>query len=403
MQLIMKFLKLPRYILAFFVVLIIRLIRSWILVRFDGLVSTRIGHFAGNTEMYLCEHDACINIPAQKYIDFFLYIEPVCNQQLLIMWKRALNIWPEWIVAPIIRVNRLIPGGGCHEVGQNTQSARDVHNLFDRFPSHLNFTPDEETRGEAGLRQMGLPNGAQFVCLNVRDSAYLSEHLPSIDWSYHNYRDSDIQNYVMTAEELADRGYFVIRMGAKVNKAINSKNPKVIDYATNGMRNDFMDIYLGAKCTFCITTGTGWDGIPEVWRCPIVYVNMVPLGRLHTFSSKFLSITKRHVWQSSQKTLTFSEIFLQGVGFSMSTSDFESRCVDLIENTPEEIRNVAIEMAERLEGSWPVQPDDEVLQHRFWEMFATYAVDGYAGNPMHGEIRARFGTAFLRSNPEWLQ
>ncbi len=389
--------------LAFFAVITIRLIRPWILVRFEALRSTRIGHFAGNVEMYLCERDVKVNIPVQNYIDIFYITEPISNQQLATMWKRILHIWPVWIVAPIIRVNRLFPNGACHEVGQNTQGASDVLNLLDQLPSHLYFTNKEETRGKAGLLKMGLPIGAKFVCLNVRDSAYLDAHMPNYDWSYHNYRDSNIQNYVLAAEALAEYGYFVIRMGAKVNSSINSINPKIIDYAINGMRNDFMDIYLGGKCAFCITTGSGWDSIPEIFRRPIVFVNMVPLGFLHTSSSKFLSISKRHLWKSSRKTLTLSEIFNNGVGFCMNGQDFQLQGVELIENTAEEIRDIAVEMATRIDGSWLQHEDDASLQQRFWEIFPTNSVDSYAGNRLHGEIRARFGAAFLRNNREWLQ
>ena len=389
--------------LAFFAVITIRLIRPWILVRFEALRSTRIGHFAGDVEMYLCERDAKINIPVQNYIDIFYITEPISNQQLATMWKRVLYIWPEWLVAPIMLVNRLLPSGGCHEVGQNTQGARDVHNLLDQLPPHLIFTKDEEAWGKAGLLEMGLPIGAQFVCLNVRDSAYLGEHMPNNDWSYHNYRDCDIQNYVMTADALAECGYFVIRMGAKVNASINSANPKVIDYAANGMRSDFMDIYLGAKCAFCITTGSGWDCIPEMFRRPLVYTNMLPLGCLNTFSSKSLSITKRHVWESSGKALTLSEIFSNGVGFCMNAQDFHLHGVSLIENTPEEIRDIAVEMATRIDGSWHPHEDDASLQQRFWELFPTNALDSYSGNRLHGEIHAHFGAVFLRNNLEWLQ
>ncbi len=232
--------------------LIIRLIRPWLLVRIGALISSRIGHFAANTELYLCERDAGINVPNQRHIDvFFMGSKPVCNQQLAVMWYRLLRVWPALILAPIARINRLVPGGKLHEIGNNTQSDRDVHNLLDQFPPHLKFTTEEETRGEAGLASMGIPIGAPFVCLTVRDSAYLAAHLVhgnSDKFNYHNYRDNDVQNYVLAAETLADRGFFVIRMGVKIHSAINSAHPKVIDYATNGMRSDFMDIYLGAKC-----------------------------------------------------------------------------------------------------------------------------------------------------------
>lgn len=395
--------KLPLYILAVPVVVIIRLIKSRLLVRIGILSSDRIGHFIGNTEMYLCELDAGINKPQQHYVDiFYMARTPACNQQLAIMWKRVLHIWPAWILVPVMRVNQLIPGYAVHEIGDNTQTALDVHNLLDRFPPHLYFTAEEVARGEAGLLEMGIPAGAPFVCLNVRDNAYMDSHLQG-DWNYHNYRDSHIQNYVLAAEELAKRGYFVLRMGAKVSEALKITHPKVIDYATNGMRSDFMDIYLGAKCAFCISTGTGWDSIPEMTRRPIVYVNMLPLGLLHTFRAEFLSLTKRHVWRESQKTLTLREIFSSDVGYCLQTAGYESKGVQLIENTPEEISDVAIEMVERLNGTWQGHEEDESLQRRFWEIFPTNAISAYNGRPLHGEIRARFGASFLRNNRAWLQ
>jgi putative glycosyltransferase (TIGR04372 family) len=390
--------KLPLYVLAIPAVLIMRLIKPLLLLRLGGLISSRIGHFAANMELYLCEQDAGINVPNQRHIDIFYMSKPICNQQLAIMWHRVLPIWTALILAPINAVNLLIPGGKLHEIGRNTQNDRDVHNLLDRFPPHLKFTTEEEARGKAGLRTMGIPIGAPFVCLTVRDSAYLSEA-----YYYHNYRDSNVQNYVLTAETLADRGFFVIRMGAKVHAAINSAHPKVIDYATNGMRSDFMDIYLGAKCHFAISTGSGWDGIPEIQRRPIVYVNLGPVGYLCTFRKLTLSIVKHHYSLEENRELSISEIFARGVGFCMHTSDYESKGVDLIENTPEEIRDVAIEMVERLEGTWQPHSDDETLQKRFWEIFPTDAVDASKSRPLHGEIRARFGAEFLRNNPKWLK
>jgi putative glycosyltransferase (TIGR04372 family) len=402
--LVVMFQYLPFFILAIPIVLMIRIIKPWLLVRLGKLISSRIGHFAANTELYLCKQDARINIPSQRHIDiFYMAHGSICNQQLAIMWQRVLRIWPSWILAPIAIVNQIIPGGKSHEVGQNIQDDRDVYNLLDRFPPHIKFTTEEAARGEAGLRVMGIPIGAQFVCLMVRDSAYLAVHHPGGDYDYHNYRDTDIQNYVLATEALAQRGFFVIRMGVKVHTAINTVNPKVIDYAANGMRSDFMDIYLGAKCAFCISVGCGFDAVPLIFRRPIANVNMVPAGYLSTFRHQFLGIFKHHLDSDSNRVLSLFEIFTHGVGFCLRTSDYEFKNINLVENTPEEIRDVAIEMAERLNGIWQAHPNDETLQRRFWEIFPTDAVDAYSGNPLHGEIRSRFGAQFLRNNIEWLR
>jgi len=395
-------LRLPLYALAIPAVLVIRMIRPWVLVRFGDLGSPRIGHFAGNTEVYCCEQDARINVPDQRYVDLFYLVWPICNKQLASMWRRVLRVWPMWILASISTVNRVIPGGADHEIGSNTQHDRDVHNLYDRFPPHLAFTTEEDAKGKACLAAMGIPPSIPFVCLNVRDNAYLDAH-QSHDWRYHNFRDSDVQNYVLAAEELADRGYFVIRMGAKVCDAIKSSHPRVIDYATNGMRTDFMDIYLCAKCEFMISTGDGLVGVPKLFRRPAVMVNAVPLGYFLTYYSNLIGITKHHYLLGNSQELTLSEIFTHGVGFSLRASDYESKAVQLIENTPEEIRDVVVEMVERLNGAWQAHEDDEALQKHFWDIFPIDAVEAYEGRPLHGEIRARFGTAFLRNNRAWLR
>ena len=152
---------------------------------------------------------------------------------------------------------------------------------------------------------------------------------------------------------------------------------------------------------FAISTSTCWDAVPLIFRRPIAYVNMVPLGWLFTFSSKFLAITKHHVSMLDGQELSLREIFKRGVGFCSLNSDCSAKNIALIDNTTEEIRDLVIEMAERLEGSFQPRPEDEALQSKFWEIFPSDAVD-VNGVRLHGEIRARYGAAFLRNNPEWL-
>ncbi len=391
--------KLPIFVVAVPVVLVIRLINPWFLVRFGAINSSRIGHFAGNTEIYLCELDAGLNRPLQRYVDFFYMSKPICNDQLAIMCRRVLRVWPSWILIPIVRINSMLPGGTVHDVGNNTMQDQDVHNLLERYPTHLEFLEEEKARGEVGLLAMGIPIEAPFICLTVRDSAYLSDS----HWSYHNYRDSNVQNYILAAKELADRGYFVIRMGAKVHEAMNVSHPKIIDYATNGMRSDFMDIYLGAKCSFCISTSTGWDAIPYIFRKPVAYVNLMSLGYLFAIRRVYLAITKHHVLKHQNRELTLKEIFTFGVAFSGASHDYESKGLQLLENTPEEIRDVAIEMLERLSGKWKDDEDDELLQKRFWEIFPEGSVVTPMGQTLYRDKRSRYGSAYLRNNRNWLQ
>ena len=298
-----KLLRSPLYIiaspLALLIFLTMRLIKNFFILRIDKFISHRLGHFTCNVEIYLLEKELGINVPSGPYFDVWYHSIPICNKQLASMWSRLLYIGPRIIFKMVDKLNSMIPGGMIHKIRakeesilpinpspeQNFIDLRKNHNYspyLDNTPPHLNFLPKEEQRGEAGLRAMGIPKGAQFVVLIVRDSAYLDHQSKSqnlvVDWSYHDYRDCDVQNYILAAEELVARGYYVIRMGALVKEAMNVDHAMIIDYATNGMRSDFMDIYLGAKCKFCISNGTGYEGIPYIFRKPIVFYRPCTFG-----------------------------------------------------------------------------------------------------------------------------
>lgn len=384
------------------VFIFLRLSRPFIRIRLGQLESKRIGHFAANTELYLCERDASINMPKGRYVDIFFMAEPVCNAQLAEMWKRVILIVPNWLVFGAFVLNRLLPGGAYHEVTGPTQKDRDVRNLMEKYSPHLTFTEEEEKDGQAGLRAIGIPPNEKFVCLTVRDSAYLSLQFRDKDLSYHNYRDSDIDNYMLAAQELGRRGYYVVRMGAAVNKPMNNRDFRVIDYASNGMRGDFMDIYLGAKCEFCISQGTGFDAVPVVFRRPVAYVNMVPISYFNSWTRGAIGLFKHHVLRESGTKLTLREIVQHEVDKCLCSSCYESRGILLEENKPEEIRDVCLQMAEILEGTWSPGEEDRDLQEAFWNVYPI-AATSVNQVKLHGKVRAQYGAKFLRENESWLQ
>lgn len=380
------------------VVLSIRLLHPFMVIRIGQLFSVRIGHFAANTEVYLCERDAGINVPRQPFVDIWYYMPFVCNFQLKKMWDRTLHVIP-FDITPLDKLNRWLPGGQVHG-NLMPNHDRDVYGLIDSTPPHLSFTAEEEQSGKTGLKVLGIPEGASFVCFHARDSAYLKtiyqkNIYQNFDTSYHNYRDTSIYNYVLAAAELALRGYYTIRMGAVVTEALNTSNPRIIDYAANGHRSDFMDIYLGAKCSFFIGTGTGIEAIPQIFRRLSVFVNFVPLEYGRYSQSGHLFIPRKHWLRNEHRFMTFREILKSGAGRFLKSEQFEAMGIELIENTPEEITAVAVEMDEWIKGTWQTDEEDEELQRRFWSHFRPSEINGV--------FRARIGSEFLRQHRDWLE
>ena len=338
--------------------------------------------------MYLCEKDMEINNPKQRFLDIWYYNGNICNMQLQKMWNRVLKIWPPYISSLIVMINSHLPGGELYTIPWRNEQGRDVNNVLELVPPHLYFTRDEEEFGRIKLESMGVSSQSLFVCFVGRDPNYLKLIYPNLDTSYHEYRNTDVKKYLLAAEDMVNRGYYMIRMGSVVVDALESNNPRIIDYATNGQRSDFMDIYLGAKCHFFISVGTGIDSIPEIFRRPILYVNLVPLEYAPSWGKNSIFIPRKYWLDKEQRFMSFREIIESGAGRFLFTTQYVDMGITLIENTPEEILEVTIEMDERLKGTWVTTEDDEDLQTRFWSL--------YKPSELHGKIYSRMGAAFLR-------
>ena len=405
--------RIPIDIVAVIPCVIIRLISPWLIIRIERLPAVNFGNFIEYTAMYYCKKKLRINQPTKKFLDllYIHYNDKVYNRQLEKMWKRKLNIFSGYLLDPISRVNKLIPGWKIHTIRNLQVRERDVNNLFDKCQI-LDFTNQEEIHGEKMLNEFGLTKKDKFVMLYVRDGAYQLQKFKARerDWSYHDFRHTDIDKFVLASEELTKRGYFVFRMGAVVEKPFNLKNPKIIDYANSNLRSDFMDMYLGAKCTFCISTGSGFQCLPVLYRKPIVDLS-VPLGDKLTQSEQYLLMMKHHFLKKENRRLSLSEIFSYGVAYAFETKIFEQKGIELIENTAEEIKDLVIEMVENLESKKKSDPEDEELQKTFRSLYASnikrYDYQKVSKNLkdsiIHGQIRSSFGTKFLKKNRDWLR
>jgi len=354
------------------------------------MLSQRIGHFAIDVEAYLCAREK----PIHHMGDIIGCPKPVCNLQLQTMWDRTLRIIPG---APLWRMLdrscRFWTRGDKHHVklyDRNTD-----YRLFMTTGPHLHFTEEEHQRGRELLEQMGIPVRAPWICIHNRDAAYLDKALGR-NWAYHNYRDFSVQTLLMASEELSRKGYYVVRMGAIVAEPIISDNSTVIDYASSALRSDFADMYLLAKCSAYIGSDAGIASVPFIFRKPVSYINysLTLLGTLINGKCyPFPFITKHLLNKEKDRFLSLREMFDVGLYGAQHSSAFEEAGVEVIANTPEEIRDLAIEVDERLKGKWHPQPEDEELQQRFWDIFRQYTQEERVG-----DIQTRIGASFLKDN-----
>jgi putative glycosyltransferase (TIGR04372 family) len=269
----------------------------------------------------------------------------------------------------------------------------------------LKFLPTELSEGKKFLRNLGIQEKDKFVCINVRDSSFLQKSQPlgwskSKDWSYHDYRDSRIANYLSASEKLAELGYHVFRMGAIVSQPLVSKHSRVFDYATNGMRTEFLDVFLGAHCEFCISTGSGWDEIPGYFRRPRMYVNIIPPLAYQALDRDLMLYPKILINPKNNNQFTLEEIIKNKVHQICNTVEYAERGITIRDMSSEELVEAFAEMAARVEGTYVETPEQKQMQAKINHILSNHPK--LQPTPNHFPIRAKFASCFLSSYPNFL-
>ena len=83
---------------------------------------------------------------------------------------------------------------------------RDINGYLYKTDSSIDFTDHEDKKIiRDALEKLGLDVNSNFVCLNVRDDAYLKRTYPRGNWNYHNYRNWNIKKFIKASESLTKR------------------------------------------------------------------------------------------------------------------------------------------------------------------------------------------------------
>ena len=269
----------------------------------------------------------------------------------------------------------------AHSTGVYVQSIWDKEKrdpLFKLNDRHYEMSKDV-------LKKMGIPEDAWFVTCHVREPHFKNRE---------DFRDSDIETFFEAFKEITDRGGWVIRMGDQSMSPLPKMN-RVIDYATSEFKSDWMDIFLLADAKFILGCSSGPTTVAYAFGTPIAMTNNLPTAG--TYLSKrdlFMPRLMQRIDNGKMISLVDSMTIPYSLGFSDSVYENILK-VKTIPNTSIEIKNLTIEMLERLDGSIKYTSVDEDLQSEFKKKTAAKEVMiGFPGFP----IQCRLGNHFLKSH-----
>lgn len=407
LRVIIKLWRIVSFFIPFPIAVLFILLFPFYRIKLIGLFSDRIGHYAMNTELLLCHLDQVKKNEKRTTYLFYIREAPICNVQLHKMWKRVIKIlFFTKIAENVDKMMQYVLGFSYkNNILRNfeiTVGYPDMAGNLQKYPPHLFFLQDELYLGKKLLLDLGISSGAKFVCLLVRDMAYLNAYLPGNDWSYHSYRDCHIKNFYKAALFLAKKGYFVIRMGKEVDQSFEVDHPNIIDYAKNPLRSDFADIYLSAHCTFFIATPSGLDAVPKIFRRPVLLVNVSPFKHSleYWYPCKLFIIKK--VFDNTQKRfISLKEIDSVFMPESDPNKVLEQLNWSMIENNEDEIFDVVYEMECLASGEKTEiknNPFHEILKNKSIFSMISDRVDRYILTSHPEKFYIRMGNKFWCEN-----
>lgn len=351
---------------------LLAILSRWYPLKLILLRTDRLGHLALNTESFLRKMQ--IEGRSQTGTDAFLFIsywvKSPCNVQLLKMISRRL---------PVIKNNFLcelfLRAGFFLDTGQGYEYS-DVcteSEVFYQSGPQLSFSSEELEKGRAFLSSAGMGVDDWYVCIFARDGAYMSDRLsnipgcPSFD-AGNDYRNVDIDDFEQACVWLLEQGAFIFRMGSLVEKPLRLQHERLIDYASNGLRTDFLDVFLPAFCRFFLCTPSGCADVATIFDRPLAVTNMVPPG-LHPIGKNSVFIPK-HIFREG-KRLSYRELISSGLDRELfNTESWVKNGLSWENNAPAEILELAKEMYQRCTGEHRPNEEHQQRMEKYRSVFA---------------------------------
>ena len=259
-------------------------------------------------------------------------------------------------------------------------------------PPILTLSTEDYERGWNCLKSLGMPEGAWFVSLHVREPGWRDDGSAS-----QAFRNCDIKTYFSAIKTIVDAGGWVVRIGDPISMTPLPSMENVIDLAHSDAKSDWMDVFCCAQCRFQIGSSSGMWPISLAFGVPLIMTNMLPTNLAFDFSSKDIFIP-RLCWSIKEnRYLAFRELLSFPVAVATSQFSYDRLGLKIEENTEEDINVAVTEMMKRLDKTLEYSNEDEIRQERF----RSQTTSSFYGEKAIS-VNARIGKDFLCKNKHLL-
>ena len=366
-RIMLMHLKLLNGLWAIPAVIVIWLLRPLILIKMQVFRSEHIGGLVPKSSNFLRHYKK------QKGVIELYGVTGKNNTFWVQLIKRSgLPMYGAWLQYLWYWVN-LLPDAEIHKIPYESRYLYDESNWNFEYAEIMPFKENENEKGEEWLRNHGWHVGQPYVCIIVRDAAFMDHLAPPTsknNWDYHSYRDSDINTYTEGIMWLLDKGYFVIRMGRKMLSPMPFTDKNLVDYPFCNEKSDFLDVWLFANCTYSISTGTGPDLIAGIYNKPVLFINALPFNAIPLVLLRQTWVPKKLFKLDTGAPLTIEEYFPTQDYYSTETYSLNNILIKDLE--PAEILEYIIEFDSGFRCDFKMDENNQLRQEHAWLKFFSF-------------------------------
>jgi len=248
-------------------------LRMWF-VRFVILNTQAFGHLLRDTDVILYKLSK-----RRKYqlpLLFAIRGKLISNKLMLETIRKYVFVLPPKFYLFLRFTERICPQQylerqRTQEIDEDTQyRCHLTPSIIAPILDEIQVSSAQNVLNKTGFFDSSLP----LIALSVRESNDLED-----SWS--TLRNSSINIYANLVHNLIELGFQVVRIGRSSHRMITNDQEGYFDYSlAKSLHADHIDFFLAKKSSWGISTGTGVDEILNLYRKPMVLVNVFPVSQI---------------------------------------------------------------------------------------------------------------------------
>ena len=157
-----------------------------------------------------------------------------------------------------------------------------------------------------------------------------------------------------------------------------------------------MDIFILSKSKFVISSITGLDSVPFIFKIPIIEVGVIPFVYQRTYSNLYISLFKNYFSKTLNRCLTMSEIFENDISHILGDNNLKNE-IEFIHPSSDEILSSCVEIENRISDTYIENDQNKENQKIFRDKYNSFIKKYYPSREV-SKNKGIVAEKFLKNN-----